>query len=344
MTSCTRFAAVLVFEKNTHILTMVDSDYDGPTEDISEDLPIRALPGRSLSTSHDEGIMKNPTMTDATAATAIVASNKNTLHDCIALGDYELVASGASDQERERLPILLRILSGARPLSSIPVVTFTDQQETDNDLDVLLETAVQRLEDCAATYTAAEGLEVVACHLAPAICRKVIKGNNYKNKLHKQTAAILVKDTRPVKKRQKGMPANEPDSSSISSADELSDHETTTDQAELSSNNLQAAFAAEGEEVSQEAIVTKTLNSLMQLVATTKRTTTATDEHYHQQLSSDSILAQPLTSATAMDVASTVAALMEYTPTVLKHASVAVRNQLVECFIWKFTFLDKFDT
>jgi hypothetical protein len=119
------------------------------------------------------------------------------LHDCLALGQVELglanstttpTTNNSSNDEVHRLPLLLRWLHQARPWTRVPeligleekqdttaAITTLDieapQQhgETRNE-DAVLEEAVARMEDRAALYSVAEGVQLVACHLAPAAC------------------------------------------------------------------------------------------------------------------------------------------------------------------------------
>lgn len=125
-----------------------------------------------------------------------------TFHDALALGQYENALTTVADEssnktssrvaEIHRLPLLLRLLSASRPLSSLPdlpkesegrkegdeVETEEEEEEDkettsqDTEKDVWLDDIVQRLEDRAALYSAAEGVEVLAGHLAPHVCRK----------------------------------------------------------------------------------------------------------------------------------------------------------------------------
>ena len=117
-----------------------------------------------------------------------------TIHDALALGQYEEAAASSQEDtnlpEAHRLPLLLRLLSASRPLASLPDLGHEDvvkkeESEHDhsqgNDDDTVTEEAspdgwldqiVQRLEDRAALYSAAEGVEVLAGHLAPHVCRK----------------------------------------------------------------------------------------------------------------------------------------------------------------------------
>ena len=105
--------------------------------------------------------------------------------------------SHRSLQEIHRLPLFLRVLSLTRPLactSSLPTaaaaaakpgVEKEDKEENGNkeeddkthhreqDEDALVNQVVERLEHVAATYSVAEGVDVVASHLAPTMCRKI---------------------------------------------------------------------------------------------------------------------------------------------------------------------------
>jgi hypothetical protein len=123
-------------------------------------------------------------------------SNKLDLHDAFALGEFEAGLSDdpfhLSSSEVERLPLLLRILSSARPLASISsTTTFVDEEETliaknlegteadasaaddASEFDHVLQHAVERMEDRAALYVESEGVEVVACQLAEKACRQL---------------------------------------------------------------------------------------------------------------------------------------------------------------------------
>ena len=104
-----------------------------------------------------------------------------TLHDALALGQYESLPPTTADtnlSEVHRLPLLLRLLSASRPLASLPDLKKVISQENEAEIsedpptDEWLDDVVQRLEDRAALYSAAEGTEVLAGHLAPHVCRK----------------------------------------------------------------------------------------------------------------------------------------------------------------------------
>ena len=93
-----------------------------------------------------------------------------------------------SSEEFERLPYLLRILNQTRPLAGIPssvgsqssinpavspVVSSSSSVPAWDDKDPLVNRVVDRLEDVAATYSAAEGVDVVVNYLTPALCKKI---------------------------------------------------------------------------------------------------------------------------------------------------------------------------
>lgn len=125
------------------------------------------------------------------------------IHDALALGEYEAAIPATDDgsavtttstEEVHRLPLLLRLLSASRPLASLPdlqdlvqvaheqekeeeekdntLPNHDDDDDDDDEPDKWLDSIVQRLEDRAALYSVAEGLEVLAGHLAPHVCKK----------------------------------------------------------------------------------------------------------------------------------------------------------------------------
>ena len=132
------------------------------------------------------------------------------LHDCISLGEIEAGLNRRQrnhfsekeekdnesslrqeeyqlrSEEVQRLPYLLRLLSSTRPLASIqPFVAsksklkddgvaekVSDSIETStNDEDEYLDRIVDRLEDVAANYSVAGGIDVVTNHLAPSVAK-----------------------------------------------------------------------------------------------------------------------------------------------------------------------------
>lgn len=120
------------------------------------------------------------------------------LHDALALGEVEVGLSDKREKKKEseeieRLPVLLRILSASRPLASIPTFDEGDKESESaaTPLDEIANEVVARLEDVAATHSAAEGVYVVACHLAPAVCRNLSKLSPLKRKRNSAASSIV---------------------------------------------------------------------------------------------------------------------------------------------------------
>lgn len=125
--------------------------------------------------------------------TRIAMSHHLSLHDCLSLGEIALGlqkddkanTTNRSIQEIHRLPLFLRILSMTRPLSTITSLPSSEKREESEqneqnneeveEKDDLVNQVVERLEQVAATYSVAEGVDVVTSHLAPTLCRKISK-------------------------------------------------------------------------------------------------------------------------------------------------------------------------
>ena len=181
-----------------------------------------------------------------------------TIHDALALGQYEEVGRSPSSSSRtedtdlteaHRLPLLLRLLSASRSLASLPDLGYTDaaktelknnnheetniqnkERDSDNNTDdddkdnenddetatttevsssdAWLDQVVQRLEDRAALYSAAEGVEVLAGHLAPHVCRKWSKlspvTRKSKSQQHSTNDLVTVYDTSTLEQAIRG--------------------------------------------------------------------------------------------------------------------------------------------
>jgi hypothetical protein len=122
-----------------------------------------------------------------------------TLHDCLALGEIESglgrpqkVLGGKENEddqnsiechqravlEIQRLPYTLRLLSNTRPSASITTSKNAKTMHAEqNELlrDNLVDTVVQRLEDVAATYSVAEGVDVMTNYLARSATKQISK-------------------------------------------------------------------------------------------------------------------------------------------------------------------------
>jgi hypothetical protein len=258
------------------------------------------------------------------------------LHDSLSLGEVELGLSSEhrpSEEEVRRLPLLLRLLSSSRPLScipSFPLLPEPDAEENDEaSSDAIIQQAVNRLEDRAALYSAAEGVEVVACHLAPYVCRKISRlmplqksaAGEFATEDLSFVAANPVLSSRS--KRQKTS-SETPQNHRVASGDgnrsddlqtdvlldEDEDEDmvdASVDAAATSATNInkrrltserESVLGAGNAEDSQEATVTKTLSELALLVVQSLQTTPRKEddgEGEHSSLSltiEDSILAE----------------------------------------------------
>lgn len=109
------------------------------------------------------------------------------LHDWLRLGEIELALSPEAQKGKDemcrgrdeihRLPLMLRLLAGSQPLSSIPSIPREEESDSSEEgpIDSIIDGVVSRLEDVAATYSAAEGVDVLVSSLAPTIGRKIGK-------------------------------------------------------------------------------------------------------------------------------------------------------------------------
>lgn len=298
------------------------------------------------------------------------------LHDSLSLGEVELGLSSdhrPSIEEVRRLPILLRLLSSSRPLSSIPtfqVPAVSDDAAEDAASDDIIQQAVDRLEDRAALYSAAEGVEVVACHLAPFVCRKLsrlqpLRKNAATGEFDTEDLTIVVAN--PVLssriKRQKLSQAKDLQAGGIEDDEDgafMSDEDVADQSAAATavadSNNKRRrvglerdSFVVGNSEDSQEATVTKTLSELASLVVRSLKSSSKNDDGDGETNTlllpiEDSILAEARQGSAAVgsvggamiasDLGSTVAALMHHAP-VFRHRHMAVSyNDEDTCWVY----------
>ena len=160
------------------------------------------------------------------------------LHDCLSLGAFEyglpylkirpaetnpdggrlnsLVVRTEDDAvhtdslaEIHRLPLLLRLLSQSRPLSSVQSLeevlciqeddsSRNEDMVASNSEDPLLDDVVARLEDRAALYAAVERVQMVSCHLAPAACHRLSKLSPLSKRNRREHAASSNANTNNV--------------------------------------------------------------------------------------------------------------------------------------------------
>jgi hypothetical protein len=152
-------------------------------------------PAKMKPSGDDDGAASSDTKTEAAEVTNHQQGTRPSLslHDALALGEIELGLSndGPGEKSRgggvsknvaelQRLPYLLRLLAKTRPLSAIPSLQDPSSSTSNNEetkeqqkhqQDPLLEAVVERLEHVAATYSMAEGVDVVTNYLVPALTK-----------------------------------------------------------------------------------------------------------------------------------------------------------------------------
>jgi hypothetical protein len=240
------------------------------------------------------------------------------LHDSVALGEVELglSATGPCKEEVQRLPILLRLLSRARPPTSTK-----DSGEDDQ----VIQQAVNLLEDRAAIYSEAEGMEVVACHLAPFCCRRFLQKGRTNNKQQKSPLE------KPTGKKKDNLHM----ASDVDEEDDFSEDDDEMDiELPLPSRSSRRDSLTTAGEDSLEATATKTLLELSLLVKESLKPPKTDDEGVQNLMISidDSMLAEAPQSTSGVggggtmgsDLRSVVSALMFHAP-FLGHQRVAVR-------------------
>jgi hypothetical protein len=280
------------------------------------------------------------------------------LHDCLSLGQVELGLGSNSNStapcadELHRLPTLLRLLAAARPYAQQQ--QLLDNDDDDNDDDDWISRTVRRLEEVGATYSAAEQVEVVACHLAPALCRTMSRRMSSDNNSH-HSATTITKPTKlsvlkqsdttvSIAKRQKGNDgrsrlqpryndlSDEDDDQSLSEEIEQQHQDLTVFNDPTKKRDRFVVAAAT--EDSLDATVSRILSELSSAASQSLQplgTTTTTVDWSLAALTNDSLLAEPASSTMAAvmvgggsDLGATVVSLMHHA-TALRHVDVAVR-------------------
>lgn len=299
-------------------------------------------------------------MTDTAETTDV--TRRLSLHDCLALGQLEQGLSEEpipSLEELHRLPTLLRLLSSTRSLASIPTFSgeiLSDRPDGDDlpdaEDDASLDEVVRRLEDRAAIYSVAEGVEVVSCHLAPAACRKISRIKSMRKKsgvydtetLWDAASSGASELFRKQTKRWEGVqPLHDLDRADGMSTDEddCSPETNTGSQpvdAPIDSSVLRSLQQSED---SQEANISRTLSELASLVVESLKPPRIEHEEGSRTVvidwsisMEDSILSEARQSKAALDnvggamiesdLGANIVSLMYHCP-VLRHDHVAVR-------------------
>jgi hypothetical protein len=290
-------------------------------------------------------------MMSPSAATGSDSAYKLPLHDALSLGAISEGLESTNPQplqvEVHRLPLLMRLLSSSRQFSSIPV--WGEESSILETQDSTLQTTIDRLEDRAALYSIAEGVEVVACHLAPNVCRRIgklssLKKDNSGNYDVSPLEGVIMMPSNKIKRQKTGPSAGANDDSHLHHDDDGMDDTTMMDHDTVQATKLMSAtdgtkrrrttdrdsIAAVMGEDTLEGIVTKTLSELVSLVTESLKP----DSKLYLSVD-DSILAEPRQgggksgggggAVMGSDVCATVASCMYYSP-VLQHRHVAVSS------------------
>ena len=232
------------------------------------------------------------------------------LHDCVSLGEIELglAQDNKAVEEIQCLPLLLRLLSLTRPLSTVDIL-HTDEGKrlkssspssgeiSEAGGDSLMNGLVARLEHVAATHSMAEGVDVVTCHLAPSMSRKLSKLSPLSTKQDGtwDTVALLAVARNPIPSSHRGskrrrlsvestsndVQAQQSDDGIEGSSEDENETSMMVDEQneDSTSNKRRRMYSLGGKrdsfgpgdglaaEDSQEATFTKTLSELASLVA-----------------------------------------------------------------------------
>ena len=284
------------------------------------------------------------------------------LHDCLSLGEVELglePKNGTANsnnkisriEQIERLPLFLRVLSLTRPSASISIL---EKEEEELFGDPVVNCAVGRLEHVAATYSVAEGVDVVTCHLAPSVSRKLSKLpplERHNGEWDTRSLVAIARNPRSGSKRRRSQLSESSEQAtgdeiqgSTSEEEDDEDDEFNAEHQSLPNNSANKKrkkdfFRRDSMEVaaedSQEATVTKTLSELASLVATSLEPVTEHNDNDEEQKGKgialaidDSILSESAGSAAGgamegSDLGSTVVAILHHAP-VLRSEHVAV--------------------
>jgi hypothetical protein len=225
------------------------------------------------------------------------------LQEYIALGEYETGLAGCENNDQEeiiRLPLLLRLLS---------------QCQADD---------MECLEDRAAKYSQAEHIHVLACHLAPAVCRAWQRSRSSSAKKNKKQPRGAGKVNAPAAGDEEEDNDDEDDDGdvlmTISNVMDEDDAEGAPDEDGDDAMNMDDTTAATGSGIEKEDSQEVVLHNTLQELYTKSRSNTAV-------LSEDSILFQPTGGAI-------LASLMHYAPQ-LRHKQVAVRSLCPIAFVFR---------
>ena len=283
-------------------------------------------------------------------------SSKDTIHDLLSIGEIEAALSSNQEKEAEidRLPLLLRLLATGQPLSAVPHLMPNTPSPRQNT-DPLINAVVSKLEDVAATHSAAESIDVLVTHIAPSISRRISKLGPLKRTTPDEwstsdlaaTARAPLANLRGKKTRlsvDQVYSGESDDNLGDGSGDEMED---TSDNAKLQEQeqHLREKYGksqrmrSEGresllagmQEDSQEAHLTRILSEVASLVVESLQPPPPAPKEEHEEappelllsVKADSLLSESdATMGGGNDLGACLSALMHHAP-VLRHRHVA---------------------
>lgn len=306
----------------------------------------RPCKGYNLQSSYNQrNISKLSPRTTTTMSTS--SNNEGTMHDLLSIGEIQSALSHQYKQgEIDRLPLFLRLLATAQPLSAVPHL-LPNSDPPPGSKDPLVNAVVAKLENVAAKHSEAESIDLLTGHIAPTITRRIskmsrlkrLRNSNEWNTTELTATALAPLSTFRMKKARTSMNHASAASYSGESDDNLesADEQDETEGVKPDTGDLRARLTrmrSEGRESlignlaedSQEAHLTRLWSEVASLVVdslqpveTNKDDEEASPDHT-LQVKADSLLAE--SDATLGGVEACLAALMHHAP-VLRHDHVA---------------------
>lgn len=319
-----------------------------------------------LSNSADASFLRRATTSKQIHSTM----SKGNIHDLLSIGEIESALSSNDEKQAEinRLPLFLRLLASGQPLSAVPnlmpnqptiEINDNNSSKKTNATDPFVNAVVSRLEDVAATHSAAESMDVLVSHIAPSTCRRMSKLGPLKRKHPNQwfTSELAATSLAPlsnVRGRKRMMsstginsdgnfsPGDSDDN--LDSGDEMEDVSDRMQDLSEKQNNAREKFGrlkrmrSEGreslmiaglQEDSQEAHLTRLLSELASLVVQSLQPPPTTNKQDDEEapeatlgVKADSLLSDSETATIGNELGACIAVIMHHSP-VLRHRHVA---------------------
>jgi hypothetical protein len=281
-----------------------------------------------------------------------------TIHDLLSIGEIEAALSSnqESDAEIDRLPLLLRLLAAGQPLSAVPHLMPNTLAPNQNS-DPLANAVVSRLEDVAATHSAAESIDVLVTHIAPSISRRISKLQPLKRKSRdewstSELAAIALAPLSNMRNKKSRLHSMSSDSMVSNESDDTLDEASGDEMEDVSETQLhqevmkrrewhqtprhvrsegRESLLAGMQEDSAEAHLTRVLSEVASLVVESLQPPPPAPKEEQEEapperilsVKADSLLSESDTTMVGgNDLGACLSAILHHAP-VLRHAHVA---------------------